>query len=97
MVATVQGHETSLSETVAMVVDGALDSMRDRTMVSAVDVLDLLLDLRSSLKETVELEEAVIRQDHARNARPTWGEAARRAATSGLSRRPIHLFRLRHQ
>jgi hypothetical protein len=92
MVATVQVQETSLSETVAIVVDGALESLRDRTTVSALDVVDLLLDLRSTLKETVELEEAATRE-RLRNVRPTWSEAARRAATSGLSRRPLHLFR----
>ncbi len=93
MVATVPRDETSLSETVVIVVDGALESMRDRTTVSAVDVVDLLLDLRSSLKETVALEEAAIRERVSHATRPTWSEAARRAATSGLSRRPLHLFR----
>ncbi len=90
MVATVEAEERSLAETVATVVDGALESLRDRTMVSALDVADLLLDLRSSLKQTVELEEAA--KHEPRNLRRTWSEAARRAATSGLNRRPRHLF-----
>ena len=59
-------------------------------MVSALDVADLLLDLRSSLKHMVELEEAA--KHEPRSLRRTWSEAARRAATSGLSRRPRHLF-----
>ena len=46
----------------------------------------------------VELEEAAAREDRARHERPTWSEAARRAATSGLSRRSRSLLplRLRH-
>ncbi len=81
----------------AIVVDRALDSMRDRTVVSAPDVVDLLLDLRSSLMATVEveLEEAAAREDRARHERTTWSETTRRAATSGLSRRSRSLLPLR--
>ena len=67
--------ETSLSWTVAHVVDAALESLRDRTMVSAQDVTDLLLDLRTSLKQTVELEEARGRATCER-PRGTWSTAA---------------------
>ena len=52
-------QESTLSYTVTNIVDVALDAMRDRSaMVSAQDVTDLLLDLRSSLRRTVLLEEA---------------------------------------
>ncbi len=80
--------ETSLSWTVAHVVDAALESLRDRTMVSAQDVTDLLLDLRTSLKQTVELEEARGRATCER-PRGTWSTAARRAATAGIARRSL--------
>ena len=85
--------ETSLSWTVAHVVDAALESMRDRTMVSAQDVTDLLLDLRTSLKQTVELEEA--RGRAACQPGGTWSTAARRAATGGIARRSLAVPRPR--
>ncbi len=84
---------TSLSWTVAHVVDAALESMRDRTMVSAHDVTDLLLDLRTSLKETVELEEARGRADTCERPRGAWSSAARRAATGGFARRSLSVPR----
>ncbi|HEY3724684.1 MAG TPA: hypothetical protein VGN59_15130 [Acidimicrobiia bacterium] len=80
--------EMSLSWTVAHVVDAALESMRDRTVVSAHDVTDLLLDLRTSLKHTVELEEARGRAA-CEQPRGAWSTAARRAATGGIARRSL--------
>ena len=80
--------ETSLSWTVAHVVNAALESMRDRTTVSAQDVTDLLLDLRTSLKQTVELQEALARAA-CELPRGPWSTAARRTATGGIARRSL--------
>lgn len=95
----VQVEQSSLSETVTTVVDVALDAMRDRTMVSAHDVTDLLLDLRSSLKQTVQLEEAAAAVSQDRRSRTGWSAAAARATRLGSARRPRghlpHLFRSR--
>ena len=58
-------EESTLSYTVTNVVDVALDAMRERSaMVSTHDVTDLLLDLRSSLRQTVLLEEAAAAASH---------------------------------
>jgi hypothetical protein len=41
-------------------VDAALEGLHGRGALSAADVTDLLLDLRSSLVETAELEDALL-------------------------------------
>lgn len=93
MVATLPVEDSALSQRVASVVDSALVSMHDRTTLSARDMIDLLLDLRSSLRETVELEEALVRPEALTRPRAVWGETARRAATSGLGRRSTRVTR----
>jgi len=81
-------EESTLSYTVTNVVDVALDAMRDRsTMVSTRDVTDLLLDLRSSLRQTVLLEEAAAASERDRQPRSAWSAAAARAARLGSARR----------
>ncbi len=84
MVATVRMEESLLAETVTILVDRALDSMRDRTVVSASDVVDLLLDLRSSLMATVEIE----LEEAAARARTAPGTSARRGARPRAGPRP---------
>jgi hypothetical protein len=93
MVATLPVEDSALSQRIAGVVDGALVSMRDRTTLSARDMIDVLLDLRSTLRETVELEEALVRPESPTRPRAAWGETARRAATSGLGRRSMQVTR----
>ncbi len=81
-------QESTLSSTITNVVDVALDAMRDRsTMVSTHDVTDLLLDLRSSLRQTVLLEEAAATTGRERPPRNAWTAAAARAARLGAARR----------
>lgn len=75
----IPGQESTLSCTVTNVVDVALDAMRDRSaMVSSHDVTDLLLDLRSSLRRTVLLEEAAATTGRERPSRTGWTAAAAR-------------------
>ena len=85
-------QESTLSYTVTNVVDVALDAMRDRSaMVSTHDVTDLLLDLRSSLRQTVLLEEeaaaAATATGREQPSRAGWTAAAARAARLGAARR----------
>jgi hypothetical protein len=81
--------ESTLSYTVTSVVDLALDAMRDRsTMISTHDVTDLLLDLRSSLRQTVLLEEAAAASERDRRPRGPWS-VERAKAAERLLRRPF--------
>jgi hypothetical protein len=87
-------QESTLSYTVTNIVDVALDAMRDRSaMVSAQDVTDLLLDLRSSLRRTVLLEEAAAASGRERQPRNAWSAAAARAARLGSAGRTSQLPR----
>jgi hypothetical protein len=86
-------QESTLSSTVTNAVDAALDAMRDRSaLVSTHDVTDLLLDLRSSLRQTVQLEEAAAASGRERQTRASWTAAAARAAKLGAARRTRSLF-----
>jgi hypothetical protein len=86
-----QVHESPLSRTVTAVIDAALDDaitdLHDRALVSTHDVADLLLDLRSSLRRSIELAEAMSLPEPSR-ARAAWTAAAERAARLGAARRP---------
>ena len=84
-------HESTLSYTVTHVVDAALDAIRDRSsVVSTHDVTDLLLDLRSSLRRTVAIEEAAAAIEHAPEPRRTWGAVAARLGAARRTRSHLH-------
>ena len=84
----VQVEQSTLSQSVTTVVDVALETVRERTVLSAHDVTDLLLDLRTSLQEQVQMEEAAAAAVRARRPRTAWSTATGLSTRLGTARRP---------
>jgi hypothetical protein len=83
----VQVEQSTLSQSVTTVVDVALETVRERTVLSAHDVTDLLLDLRTSLQVQVQMEEAAAAV-RAQRPRTAWSTATGLSTRLGTARRP---------